>query len=428
MQTTCARCFEAARDDLETTINLLGGAAGVGGSYRDAIWSTGPKVPAAPVGSADESPDATTVSQVRRLDRPAKLDIVGNLHLHTTASDGTATHDEVAAAAARAGLDFIIYTDHNTSVDGVAGWYHDPANGRKLLRLMGQEVNDQALEPECNHLLCHFVSSDLTSVASDPQQLIDTVDQHGGLTFLAHPIERPGYGPAKQMLPWISWDISGYTGIELWNAMSDVKWRLRSIPRGLAGAYMPNLVLSGPFPEMLAKWDELLMSGEKVVAVGSSDAHAWSATWKIFTRVILPYEFLFRAVNTHLLLDEALDKDVDRAGQQIYNALKAGHCYVSYDLIAAPHGFSFEATSGSQRAVMGDTLALQSTATLRVTSPHRARLRLIKDGKLLLEKKGKSLEWSTSEPGVYRVEAYRRFWGEKRGWVFTNPIYVRHEP
>jgi hypothetical protein len=67
---------------------------------------------------------------------------------------------------------------------------------------------------------------------------------------------------------------------------------------------------------------------------------------------------------------------------------------------------------------------LQSEATLQVESPQRAKLRLIKDGQLLLEKKGKDLVWHTTEPGVYRVEAYRRFWGEQRGWVFTNPIYV----
>jgi hypothetical protein len=29
------------------------------------------------------------------------------------------------------------------------------------------------------------------------------------------------------------------------------------------------------------------------------------------------------------------------------------------------------------------------------------------------------------EQGVYRVEAYRRCFFRKRGWVFTNPIYVR---
>jgi hypothetical protein len=39
------------------------------------------------------------------------------------------------------------------------------------------------------------------------------------------------------------------------------------------------------------------------------------------------------------------------------------------------------------------------------------------------------LRWTTAamptKKGVYRVEAYRSFLLRKRGWVFTNPIYVR---
>ncbi len=350
-------------------------------------------------------------------------DIIGNLHLHTTASDGTGTHDEVAAAAARAGLDFIVYTDHNVWVDGVEGWYHAPDSGRQILRLMGQEVNDQNLDPELNHLLCHFVCSDLNSVAADPQTLIDTATQRGGLTFLAHPIEFKGHKDVD-LYPWISWDISGFTGVELWNAMTDAKRRLKNVGIGLLGSYIPNWVLTGPFPEMLTKWDELLANGQKVVAIGNSDAHALSITWKIFTRSIYPYEFCFKAVNTHLLLAEPLDRKVARARLQIYDALKSGHCFVSYDMIASPTGFTFTGTSGSNQVIMGDTLALQSDAVLRASSPHRAKLRLIKDGQVLVETKDKGLEWRTDEPGVYRVEAYRRYWGRQRGWVFTNPIYV----
>ena len=97
-------------------------------------------------------------------------EIIGNLHLHTTASDGAGTHDEVASAAARAGLDFIVYTDHNTWVDGVEGWYQDAATGRSILRLMGQEINDQRLDPALNHMLCHFISHDLNGAAAAPQR------------------------------------------------------------------------------------------------------------------------------------------------------------------------------------------------------------------------------------------------------------------
>ncbi len=350
-------------------------------------------------------------------------DIVGNLHLHTIASDGTGTHAEVAAAATNAGLDFIVYTDHNTWTDNIEGWYSNPDTGRKLLRLMGQEVNDQSREPEVNHLLCHFVCSDLTSVAANPQQLIDTTHQRGGLTFLAHPIERPGLAP-EYVYPWVDWDITGFTGLELWNAMTNAKWRLQPLWQAILGTYLPNWVLTAPFEELLDKWDELLTTGQKVVAIGNSDAHAMSFTWKILTRTVYPYEFTFKAVNTHLLLSQPLAQDVNQAKVQIYNALKTGHCYVSYDLIGSPAGFTFIGTSGPNQVIMGDTLALQKEAVLQVSSPHKAKLRLIKDGQLLLETTDSQLEWRTTESGVYRVEAYRRYWGQQKGWVFTNPIYI----
>jgi hypothetical protein len=352
-------------------------------------------------------------------------EVVGNLHLHTTASDGSGTHNEVASAAARAGLDFIIYTDHNTWVDGIEGWYHDPYSNREILRLMGQEVNDESLEPERNHMLCLLVNKDLQLAATDPQCLIDTVEGHGGVSFLAHPLERPGVTGVDMTYPWVSWDISGYTGVELWNTMTDAKWRLRTIPRGIIGGYIPHWVITEPFPEMLAKWDELCRNGQKVVAVGSTDAHAMVITWKIITRNFYPYEFLFRTVNTHLLLADPLSKDVDEARQQVRAALALGHCFVGYDLPASTRGFSFTGSSGGQQVIMGDTLTLQNTATLTVSSPRRARLRLLKDGQVIAQTSGKNLAQQIDEPGVYRVEAYRYYWGWRRGWVYTNPIYVR---
>ncbi len=351
-------------------------------------------------------------------------EIVGNLHLHTTASDGMGTHEQVAAAAIRAGLDFIVYTDHNVAVPGVEGWYHLPEANRKLLRLMGQEVNDERLKPEVNHLLVHFVTRDLQHEAVDPQRLIDTVIAEGGVCFLAHPLERPGLRAAEEVYPWISWDIAGFTGIELWNAMTETKWRLRTIFRAVVGAYLPRLGLKAPFSETLAKWDELLATGRKVVAIGGSDAHGWNFSMGPLRRTVYPYEHLFRAVNTHLLLDEPLAPAIDQARLQIRESLKQGHCFVGYDLIGSSRGFTFTGVSGNRQAGMGDSLVLQSAARLRISSPTRAELRLVHNGRVVTSTTGKSLEWETALPGVYRVEAYRHFWGERRGWVFTNPIYV----
>ncbi|HXV97141.1 MAG TPA: hypothetical protein VEC93_01875, partial [Anaerolineae bacterium] len=254
--------------------------------------------------------------------------------------------------------------------------------------------------------------------------LINAVNDQGGICFLAHPLERPGMGAASETYPWISWEVSGFTGIELWNAMTDVKWQLRTKPRAVLGAYLPNIVLTAPFPEVLAKWDALLATGQKVVAIGNSDAHAMSFSMGPLRRCIYPYEYLFRAVNTHLLLAEPLARDVNQARRQIFETLKLGHCFVSYDLVASSRGFSFSATSGQAEAMTGDSLQLRETATLRVASPRSAKLRLLHNGRAIAETTGRELVWQTSKPGVYRVEAYRQFWGWQRGWVFTNPIYV----
>ena len=39
-------------------------------------------------------------------------EIAGAVHVHTTRSDGTGTVEEVAAAASRAGLQFVVLSDH----------------------------------------------------------------------------------------------------------------------------------------------------------------------------------------------------------------------------------------------------------------------------------------------------------------------------
>ena len=48
------------------------------------------------------------------------------------------------------------------------------------------------------------------------------------------------------------------------------------------------------------------------------------------------------------------------------------------------------------------------------------------DGKIIgIWKNSHACAHSVTEPGVYRVEAWKNYLGLKRGWVFSNPIYVR---
>ena len=74
---------------------------------------------------------------------------------------------------------------------------------------------------------------------------------------------------------------------------------------------------------------------------------------------------------------------------------------------------------------MGELLDLQRAAELRVTAPARATLRILRDGEIVARSRGRKLALMTPRPGAYRAEAQRWFAGRQRGWIYSNPIYVR---
>jgi hypothetical protein len=50
---------------------------------------------------------------------------------------------------------------------------------------------------------------------------------------------------------------------------------------------------------------------------------------------------------------------------------------------------------------------------------------LIRDGQLVKTwQRSETCTHITSDPGAYRVEAYIHDAGKRRGWIFSNPIYI----
>ncbi len=343
----------------------------------------------------------------------------GNLHVHTSYSDGQALHTKVVQAAAEAGLDFVIVTDHNVWVDKCEGYYD------YVLLLVGEEIHDVRRQPQANHLLVYNAESELSPLASDPQGLIDAVNQRGGLCYLAHPDE---YGsplsPDLDAIPWEDWDVTGYAGLEIWNYMSEFKARIRNKVAALFYAHFPTLGIRGPFRATLRRWDQLLAQGQRVSAIGGSDAHGNTYSMGPIRRQLFPYEYLFRCVNTHIVTQRPLVGHLEQDKQLIYDALRAGHTWVGYDLPASTTGFRFHARSGAKRALMGDGLARVGATIFEIQTPQSADIRLLLDGKIIARTRGDHLQFTTAEPGVYRVEAYRNYRLERRGWIFSSPIYV----
>ena len=75
---------------------------------------------------------------------------------------------------------------------------------------------------------------------------------------------------------------------------------------------------------------------------------------------------------------------------------------------------------------MGDEIPAKGGVTLHIHLPTKADITLLKDGVSIGTLRNKqTLTHNTSQPGVYRVEVHRSFLGKKRGWIYSNPIYLR---
>ena len=350
-------------------------------------------------------------------------ELIINLHMHTTYSDGSGTHADLGRTALKSGVDVILVTDHNVLVQGVDRYYQD--GNKRLLLVACEEIHDQDRDPQKNHLLVMGTQKELATLADNPQELINAAHHLGGLTFIAHPVDLalPAFGETD--ISWVDWDVTGFTGIELWNGFSELKTVSSGKLEAILYAFFPENIPHGPHPEALKIWDGLLSTGRRVVAVGGSDAHAQHMSMGLLHKTIFPYEYHFKAINTHIFTPGPLSGELTEDRKMVFEALSAGHCFVGYDLPASTRGFSFTARSQAAACIMGDEITAQAPVTLQALFPSAAEIKLMKDGECIQSLHDKAITHITDNPGVYRVEAYRYFRGKRRGWIFSNPIYVR---
>ena len=103
----------------------------------------------------------------------------GALHVHTRRSDGTGTPEDVAKAAARAGLDFVVLTDHGDAhaIHGRAAVHRRRAGPRRR--------RDQHQRPgTTSRWACRVRHIGLPVKARD---VVEDVHRLGGFGIVAHP-------------------------------------------------------------------------------------------------------------------------------------------------------------------------------------------------------------------------------------------------
>jgi hypothetical protein len=166
----------------------------------------------------------------------------GNLHTHSTQSDGKLTPAQAMAWYREHGYDFLALTDHWVYTAGQAA-----GDAPAFVTLGGAELHPQQdHDPQQRHLLAVGLQrAPVGDVSTAQQTLIDEVRAAGGLPFIAHPY-------------W-----TGQTSAEI------------ATLTGLAGMEVFNSVCEGGYGTGHSRvvWDELLSQGARLWGIAVDDTH-----------------------------------------------------------------------------------------------------------------------------------------------------------
>jgi len=161
----------------------------------------------------------------------------GNLHTHTTNSDGNRSPQDTVDAYRNLGYDFLMLSDHDRFTDPI-----DLEEGNMLL-LPGNEIT--AYGPHVLHVNAHrCIRPD-----RDRQAIINAIERDGGFSIICHPNWEKHYNHCdqKDLERW-----QGYTGIEIYNGVC----------RRVEGS-----------PFATDRWDRLLTAGRRVWGYACDDNH-----------------------------------------------------------------------------------------------------------------------------------------------------------
>jgi hypothetical protein len=325
------------------------------------------------VGAYQVAPEGVTVTYQLQFSPKKQLLLIGDIHTHTTASDGVLPLAELATHAKRHNLDFLAITDHNhmsqssilnqiegiTLIPGVE-WTHYQGHANFL-------GVDQPYDPPF-----------YTNTTPDALERFTSARKRGALIIINHPCDDTC--PFTFDLETFPFDC-----LEIWN---------------------------GPMRESnlkaIALWQQLLESGVQIPAVGGSDYHK---------------DHLFQILGGPCMGVYA----ISNSPNDILDAIRRGHSFICF----APEGPTIQLTAADK--IMGDELpwrerrivsvlanALKTNDVVRVIHNQESTniFQAPTDGDI-------DLIYPVTSPGFVRVEIYRTFIPglPPLPALISNPIY-----
>lgn len=161
----------------------------------------------------------------------------GNLHAHTTMSDGKRAPQALIDRYADLGYDFLTISDHDMITETA------PFDARGLTLIPGNEVTVNG-----PHIL-HVDARTFVPPDPDRQRVLDEIGNDSAFAIVAHPNWERHFNhcPQASLESW-----NGYLGVEIYN--------------GLVRTHAGN-------PLATDRWDMLLGQGRRVWGFANDDAH-----------------------------------------------------------------------------------------------------------------------------------------------------------
>ena len=355
--------------------------------------------------------------------------IRGILHVHTNRSDGLSSPDEVAAAAGRAGLKFVVFTDHGDATRKPEA----PSYRSGVLCLDGVEISTTG---------GHYIALDMPPapypLGGEARDVVEDVKRLGGFGIAAHP-DSP-----KPQLRWREW-ATPFDGMELLNL--DTGWRVLREQSGRRPKWQLFVALIDyPFrsPEIIASliqpttalynW-EALTRRRRVVSLAGADAHArlelrnTNSDVSSYALALPGYESSFRVMSVHVRTDRPLSGDAGADSTSVVRAIRAGHLYAAVDAVASPPLLEFTATNSRGMAEQGDELGVGGPVLLHVRSNAPPQFTtIVHDGTATVASSRDADDLTvhaSDRPAVYWVEVMATDRPRPLTWMRSNPIYVR---
>ena len=304
-----------------------------------------------------------------------KYSSVGAIHIHSVYSDGTGNVDSISKAAKKAGLDWIIITDHN-SFEIEEGIY----NGVYVIK--GEEISPK----DENHYLALGINKYIQP-NENAKHNVEAVKLNGGFGFAAHPnegVNSQGYPRLNKHQP-IKWTNKNIIpdGVEIWNWFSE--WADNLNDRNiftLAYAFLcKNKLVKSTNSNVLFWWDNLNNVSEKIVpAIGGIDAHALKIKDYIIPVTIFPYESMFKTIVNIVTSYEEFKTDFFARKEQILEALKYGRNLIINRAVSKEIP-DINVSNKNQAVTSGESISLDNETFLNVQTKKKISIKIFHNGK-----------------------------------------------